>query len=67
VQDRSIDSLLDSDLTNDPNIFFPYLGVNSSQVDYIRLLGNNLFGFEDWTGGGDFDYNDVIVQIKVFS
>jgi hypothetical protein len=37
VQDRSIDSLLDSDLTNDPNIFFPYSGVCAGEGQIRRL------------------------------
>jgi len=29
------------------------------------LLGDNLFGFEDLPGGGDFDYNDIILDISL--
>jgi hypothetical protein len=39
--------------------------VNSDKVDHIRLLGNNLWGFEDLTGGGDRDYNDMIVKLNI--
>jgi hypothetical protein len=57
-------------LSNNPNnqpsqgplAYFPYLGANPDGVDHIRLLGNNTFGFEDKFGGGDFDYNDLVVQ-----
>ncbi|MFO5472588.1 MAG: DUF4114 domain-containing protein, partial [Dolichospermum sp.] len=28
-------------------------------------LGNNTFGFEDLAGGGDADYNDIIVQLNL--
>jgi hypothetical protein len=28
-------------------------------------LGNNLWGFEDLTGGGDRDYNDLIVKLNI--
>jgi Domain of unknown function (DUF4114) len=31
----------------------------------IRLLGNNTFGVEDLYGGGDRDFNDVVVSINV--
>jgi hypothetical protein len=65
IQDGSFLLLGDDDLSNDPQVFFPYLGVNSDKVDHIRLLGNNLFGFEDLTGGGDLDYNDVIVKVNL--
>ena len=65
IQDGSFLLLGDDDLSNDPQVFFPYLGVNSDKVDHLRLLGNNLFGFEDLTGGGDLDYNDVIVKVNL--
>ncbi|BDA75224.1 hypothetical protein CAL7716_093900 [Calothrix sp. PCC 7716] len=45
-------------------ILTPYLGINSNGVDHIRSLGNNKFGFEDIIGGGDRDYNDMILSIK---
>ncbi|MEB3337699.1 MAG: choice-of-anchor I family protein [Leptolyngbyaceae bacterium] len=45
------------------NIYFPFLGVNADGADHIRLLGNGIFGFEDLVGGGDQDFDDVIVQI----
>jgi hypothetical protein len=44
--------------------YFAYLGANPNNVDHIRLLGDNIFGFEDLPGGGDFDYNDIIVKVK---
>ncbi|MBW4672454.1 MAG: esterase-like activity of phytase family protein [Cyanomargarita calcarea GSE-NOS-MK-12-04C] len=46
-------------------VYFAYLGANSDKVDHVRLLGNNTFGFEDLAGGGDFDYNDVIVRANL--
>jgi 2',3'-cyclic-nucleotide 2'-phosphodiesterase (5'-nucleotidase family) len=45
--------------------YFAYLGANSGNVDHIRLLGDNTFGFEDLPGGGDFDYNDIVLKVKV--
>lgn len=39
------------------------MGVNSDKVDHTRLLGNNVFGFEDKVGGGDKDFNDTIIKI----
>jgi 2',3'-cyclic-nucleotide 2'-phosphodiesterase (5'-nucleotidase family) len=44
--------------------YFAYLGANPDRVDHIRLLGDNTFGFEDLFGGGDLDYNDVVVQVN---
>lgn len=46
-----------------PQAYFTYIGANPDRVDHIRLLGNNVFGFEDLPGGGDLDYNDIIFQV----
>jgi Domain of unknown function (DUF4114) len=61
----AVERLLDGDSSNDPAVFFPYLNANSDRKDHIRLLANNTFGFEDMPGGGDFDYNDIIVQVSI--
>ncbi|MGK7914035.1 MAG: DUF4114 domain-containing protein, partial [Prochloraceae cyanobacterium] len=52
-------------ISNGENIFFSFLEANSDGIDHVRLLPNNTFGFEDLLGGGDFDYNDVKVQVNV--
>lgn len=38
---------------------------NPGGHDYIRLFGENTFGFEDvaYDDGADFDYNDLVVRI----
>jgi 2',3'-cyclic-nucleotide 2'-phosphodiesterase (5'-nucleotidase family) len=46
-------------------VYFPFLGANPGQVDHFRLLGDNAFGLEDLPGGGDFDYNDMIVRVNL--
>jgi VCBS repeat-containing protein len=48
-----------------PQVYFSYMGANSDGQDHVRLLGDNKFAFEDQLGGGDRDFNDAIVQIKV--
>jgi hypothetical protein len=63
--DQAIARLTDTNTTNDPGIFFPYLGVNPGNADHVRLLGDNTFGFEDINptqGASDLDYNDIIVR-----
>jgi myo-inositol-hexaphosphate 3-phosphohydrolase len=60
----TLSQLTDSNTGNDPQVYFPYLGVNSDGVDHIRLLGDNTFGFEDLPSGGDADYNDIIVRFN---
>ncbi|MBW4638771.1 MAG: DUF4114 domain-containing protein [Gloeocapsa sp. UFS-A4-WI-NPMV-4B04] len=45
--------------------YFPYLGSNADGFDHLRLLGNNVFGFEDQPGGGDQDFNDMVLQVNL--
>ncbi len=59
------DAILDSNPSNNPAVYFPFLGANSDKVDHIRLLGNNTFGFEDLPNGGDKDYNDMTVRVNL--
>ena len=54
--------------STDPNAihaYFNYLGANPDKLDHFRLLGSNTFGVEDLYGGGDRDFNDVVVNINV--
>ncbi|MDB9521997.1 cadherin domain-containing protein, partial [Dolichospermum circinale CS-1225] len=46
-------------------IYFAFGTANSDKVDHVRLLGDNTFGFEDLAGGGDNDFNDVIVKVNL--
>lgn len=52
---------------NDIHAYFTYRGANSDKIDHFRLIGNNTFGFEDMYGGGDQDFNDLIVNLNVKS
>ncbi len=68
------DGTVEGFLTQNPNnqqgqgplAYFAYLGANSDRVDHIRLLGDNTFGFEDKSGGGDRDYNDIVFRASLF-
>ncbi|MEQ9236746.1 DUF4114 domain-containing protein [Coleofasciculus sp. E2-BRE-01] len=44
--------------------YFTYSSANPDRVDHVRLLGDNTFAFEDIFGGGDFDYDDLVVQVN---
>jgi hypothetical protein len=44
--------------------YFNFSGANSDKTDHFRLLGNNSFGVEDMHGGGDRDYNDLVVSMN---
>lgn len=61
------EALAHIDIIDDPEIYFAFLGANSDGVDHVRLLGDNTFGFEDLANGGDQDFNDLIVQVKLTS
>lgn len=67
IVNGTADAVLDSDASNDPFVFFSYLGANSDGRDHIRLLGDNTFGFEDLFGGGDGDFNDAVVKVNLSS
>ena len=45
--------------------YFNYVGANSDKVDHFRLTGSNTFGVEDTYGGGDRDFNDLVVSMNV--
>lgn len=65
IINSSLETILDNNFNNDPAVYFPFLGANPNKVDHIRLLANNVFGFEDLPNGGDQDFNDVIVQVNL--
>ncbi|WP_372478158.1 esterase-like activity of phytase family protein [Nostoc mirabile] len=65
IVDGRPDAVLDTNFSNDPEVYFPFLGANTDKVDHLRLLGSNIFGFEDLVNGGDRDFNDVIVQVNL--
>jgi len=58
------ETILDNNPNNDPAVYFLFLGANRNRVDHIRLLANNVFGFEDLPNGGDKDFNDMIVRVE---
>ena len=62
IVNGTLADLQDADTTNDPNVFFPFLGANSDSAEHVRILGDNTFGFEDVVGG-DNDFQDITVSI----
>ena len=58
-----VDGSIEDALNGNAEVFFPFIGANSDGADHVRLLGNNVFGFEDLAGGGDNDFNDVVVSL----
>jgi hypothetical protein len=49
------------------NTFFAYGAANSDGISHFRSLGNNLFGLEDISGGGDRDYDDLVIGFNFTS
>jgi hypothetical protein len=47
------------------NAYFNYVLGNSDKQDHFRLIGDNTFGVEDQLGGGDRDFNDLVVNMNV--
>jgi hypothetical protein len=45
--------------------YFNYLGANPDKFDHFLLSGANTFSVEDQFGGGDRDFNDLIVNMNV--
>jgi hypothetical protein len=45
--------------------YFNYVAGNADKVDHFKFLGNNNFGVEDLYGGGDKDFNDLVVNVNV--
>mgnify|MGYP001795046543 CR=1 FL=1 len=64
IVDGTTEQLLDSDMANDPTVYFNHLGANTDGQDHVRLMGDNTFGFEDMAGGGDMDFDDVIARVS---
>jgi nitrate reductase NapAB chaperone NapD len=56
-------------MPNDPDsfslseVYFPFVVANADGVEHIKYEDGRLL-FEDWLGGGDFDYNDAVLQIR---
>jgi phosphodiesterase/alkaline phosphatase D-like protein len=49
------------------NTFFAFSAASSDGISHFRSLGNNLFGLEDVFGGGDSDYDDMVIGLNFTS
>lgn len=63
IADGDIESL-DGDFNQ---VYFSFAQVNSDKTEHIRSLGNNTFGFEDLSNGGDNDFNDMIIRTEIIA
>ncbi|MBD2651916.1 FG-GAP repeat protein [Synechocystis sp. FACHB-383] len=66
IPNATIEEVLNQNPSNDPNLgpaaLFSFNEANPGGISQMSRLGSNLFGFEDIVGGGDQDYNDLILQ-----
>lgn len=46
------------------DVYFSHAGANNNN-DHAKLLGDNIFGFEDLGGLGDRDFNDMVVEFAI--
>jgi Domain of unknown function (DUF4114) len=51
--------------SNQIHAYFNYLGANTDNFDHFRRTGDNTFAVEDMYGGGDRDFNDLVVNMNV--
>jgi Putative Ig domain/FG-GAP-like repeat/Domain of unknown function (DUF4114) len=70
VAQGSLTDFLDKNSTNGGgadsiHAYFNYRGANPDKIDHFRLNGNNTFAVEDQYGGGDNDFNDLVVTMNV--
>ncbi len=50
---------------NSIHAYFNYLGANPDKFDHFKLTSANTFAVEDMYGGGDKDFNDLVVNMNV--
>ncbi len=61
IADGNIDTL-EGDLSQ---VYFSFAEANSDGVEHVRFLGDNTLGFEDLPGGGDRDFDDMVVTTGI--
>ncbi|MBW4675047.1 MAG: DUF4114 domain-containing protein [Desmonostoc geniculatum HA4340-LM1] len=50
-----------------PKAYFFNQVANPDRKDHVRVLSSNEYGFEDLYGGGDQDFDDLIVKIETLA
>ena len=44
---------------------FAFAAATMDGIEHVLTLGRNGFGFEDLRGGGDRDFNDLVISLAV--
>lgn len=69
ITDGSLEQFLEVNPSNSSigskHILLSFDAANPGGVSYVRRLGDNVWGFEDIFGGGDRDYNDMVLQFSL--
>lgn len=45
--------------------YFGFAAANPDRIEHMLRLGANVFGFEDLRGGGDRDFNDLVISLAL--
>jgi len=51
-------------IVNGADTYFAYGAANADLIPHFKVLGTNIIGLEDLYGGGDKDFDDVVIGIK---
>lgn len=46
-------------------VYFPFAAANSDGLNHAARFGPNVIGFEDLEGGGDRDFDDIILRFSI--
>ncbi len=64
LQQALVDEIASDDPTDGDILAYTGIaGANPDGLDHVRLLGDNVFGFEDLFNTGDADFNDFVVGL----
>ena len=61
VVNGTFEQLQDATSANDPAVYFPFIQANSDGAEHFRHFGDNIIGVEDLPGGGDRDFQDLVI------
>lgn len=64
VQDSTAQQFLAQPTGSKPVVLFTLPGANSDGLSHAAWQSASVFGFEDLVGGGDRDFNDVVVKVS---
>jgi hypothetical protein len=60
-----VDGLPDNVEADFKNVYTALPELNLDSLDHFRTLGSNAFGVEDLFGGGDNDFDDLVLQVAL--